>query len=132
MFVLFILLLCGCSNKISLDCSYIDNSSILGSKRVNDIITFKNDKIISYERNINFSLHGDIKDSSGVYKIVKLEGKALKKYIGGKYKIRRNNGIISMSFNSKKVDNLKYIGIDNSYGYDEVVNIYNGLGFECK
>lgn len=130
--VLFLFILCGCSNKVVLNCSYVDNSSILGSKEVRDIITFKNDKIISYNRNIEFSLHGNIKESKSAYKIVKLEASALKKYIGGKYKISRDSDSVSMSFNSKKVNNLKYIGIDSNYGYDEVLSLYNNLGFICK
>lgn len=132
MFVLLLFLLCGCSNKMVLNCNYVDNSSILGSKKVNDVITFNSDKIISYERNIDFSLHSGIKDSKSVYRIVKLEGKALKKYIGGRYKIRRNSDLVSMSFRSKKLNNLKYIGIDINYGYDEVKSVYSELGFSCK
>lgn len=130
-FVLLIFLLCGCSNKLVLNCSYVDNSSILGSKKVNDIITFKDDKIISYERNIGFSLQNGI-SSRSVYRIVKLEGKALKKYIGGKYKISKNNSDIGLVFSSKKINNLKYIGIDINYGYDHVLNVYSELGFVCK
>ena len=132
MFVLLIILLCGCSNKVVLNCSYLDNSSIFGSKKVNDIITFKGDRIISYNRNIDFILHNDMKDSKSVYKIVKLEGKALKKYIGGRYKIKRNIDLVSMSFSSKKVNNLNYIGIDSSYGYEQIKNVYGDLGFSCK
>ncbi len=131
-FVLFILFLCGCSDRIILNCSYVDSSSILGSKKINDVIEFRNDAIISYKRNIDFSLHSDIKDSRSVYRIVKLEGKALKKYIGGKYKMNRSDSIVSMSFSSKKFNNLKYIGIDISYGYDEVLSVYSNLGFVCK
>ena len=130
-FVLFVLFLCGCSNKVQLNCSYLDNSSIFGSKKVNDIITFKDDKIIFYERNIDFSLQGGI-NSKNAYKVVKLEGKSLKRYIGGRYKIKRRSNSINMSFSSKRVNNLKYIGINNNYGYDEVVNVYSDLGFSCK
>ena len=130
---LFFLFLCGCSNKVQLNCSYVDNSSILGSKSINDIIVFNSDKIVSFERNINFSLHSDMnKDFRIVYRIVKLEGKALKKYIGGKYRIKRSSDLVSMSFRSKKINNLKYIGIDINYGYDEVKSVYSELGFSCK
>ena len=132
LFVLFILLLCGCSNKVVLNCSSVDSSSFLGIKKVNDIIAFKNDKIISYRRNIDFSLHDGIKDLKSVYKIVKLEGKALKKYVGGKYRIKRNIDGVSMSFSARKVNNLKYIGIDSNYDYEQVVSFYSELGFECK
>ena len=131
-FVLFIFLLCGCSNKASLNCSYVDSSSILGSTKVNDVIEFRNDKIISYKRSIDFSLHSGIKDLRSAYKAVKLEGKALKKYIGGKYRATHNSDSVSMSFSSKKTSNLKYIGIDSGYGYDQVINVYNSLGFSCK
>jgi len=132
-FVFFVLFLCGCSNKVVLNCSYVDNSSILGSKKVNDVITFNNDKIVSYKRNIIFSLNSDVsRNSKSVYKIVKLEGKALKKYIGGKYRIKRNDDSVSMSFRSKRFNNLKYIGIDSSYGYEQVTSVYSELGFACK
>ncbi len=132
-FVLLFLFLCGCSNKTVLSCSYVDNSSILGSKKVSDVVVFKNEKIISYRRNIDFSLQsGMAKDSKSVYKIIKLEGKALKKYIGGKYKISCNSDSVSMSFNSKKFNNLKYIGLDSNYSYDEVKSVYSDLGFVCK
>lgn len=130
--VLFLFILCGCSNKAVLNCSYTDNSSLIGSKEVSDIITFKNNKIFSYNRIIDFNLHSDIKESKSVYKVVVLEGKALKKYIGGKYRISRDIDSVNMSFSSKKINNLKYIGIDSSYGYDEVLNLYNNLGFSCK
>ena len=132
LFVLFVIFLCGCSNKTSLSCNYVDNSSILGSKKVNDIIEFRDDKIIYYKRNIDFSLHSGMKDSRSVYKVIKLEGKALKKYIGGKYKISRSNDLVSMSFSSKRFNNLKYIGIDSNYSYEQVRGVYNNLGFECK
>ena len=115
-----------------LNCSYVDNSSILGSKKVNDIITFMDDKIISYRRNIDFNLHSDIKDSRSVYRIIKFEGKALKKYIGGKYKISRGVSEVNMSFSSKRFTNLKYIGIDSNYSYEQVKGVYSELGFECK
>ena len=131
-FVFLIFVLCGCANKVSLSCSYIDNSSILGCKKVNDIITFRDNKIISYERNIDFSLHSGTKDLRSIYRIVKLEGKALRKYIGGKYKIRRSGNSVSMSFNSKKFNNLKYIGLDSNYSYDDVLSVYSDLGFSCK
>lgn len=131
LFLLFFLFLCGCSNKVSLSCSHIDNSSILGIKKVNDVIDFKNNIIISYKRNVILQGNSN-SDSKSVYKVVKLEGKALKKYIGGKYKISRNNDLVSMNFSSKKTNNLNYIGIDKSYSYDEVSSIYNEMGFECK
>ena len=132
-FVLFILFLCGCSNKVSLSCSYVDNSSIFGSKQVNDIIEFKDDRIISFKRNIIFSLKNDLnKDIKSVYRIAKLEGKALKKHIGGTYKIRRSTDVVSLFFNSKNFNNLKYIGIDINYSYDEVMSVYSELGFSCK
>lgn len=130
-FVLFALFLCGCSNKVQLNCSYVDNSSILGSKKVNDIITFKDDEIISYERNIDFSLQSGI-NSKNAYKVVKLEGKVLKRYIGGKYKIKRRSNSISMSFSSKRINNLKYIGIDSNYSYEQAKSVYSELGFSCK
>lgn len=115
-----------------LNCSYVDNSSILGSKTVSDVVVFNNDKIISYKRNIDFNLHNGIKGSKSVYMIVKLEGKSLKKYIGGKYKISRSGDSVNMSFNSRKFNNLTYIGIDSSYGYDQVISVYSELGFVCK
>lgn len=132
LFVLLVLFLCGCSNNNILKCSYVSNDSIFGSKRVNDILTFKDAKIVSYKRNINFNLNSGIKDSRSVYKIIKLEGKALKKYIGGKYTIIRNSDLVSMSFSSKKTNNLKYIGIDANYNYEQVKSIYSDLGFNCE
>jgi hypothetical protein len=131
-FVLFVIFLCGCSSKSQLNCNYVDSSSIFGNKSVNDIIFFKNDRIISYRRGIVFNLHSGIADSSSVYKIVKMEGKALKKYIGGRYEISKSSNEVSFVFNSKKINNLNYIGIDSNYGYDEVRAVYNELGFECK
>ncbi len=126
---IFLLVLCGCSNKVNLNCSYVDNSSIFGNKSIIDTFSFKNNHIISYERSIDYSVNNDIRS---VYKIVKLEGKALKKYIGGKYSMNKNNSSVVLVFNSKNVDNLKYIGIDNNYGYDEVISVYSGLGFDCQ
>lgn len=131
--ILLILLFCGCSNKVNLNCSYVDNSSILGIKKTKDTIVLKNNKIISFNRNINFSLQSGVSDISSIYKVIKLEGKALKKYIGGKYKISKDNNSVSMIFNIKKInDNLNYIGIDTSYDYDEIVSVYSELGFSCK
>ena len=125
--VLFFLFLCGCSNNTKLNCSYVDNSSILGSKNIDDVIHFRNNRIVSYERIINFSVNNDLRS---VYKIVKLEGKALKKNIGGKYKISKSYSEVRLVFRSKKTDNLSYIGIDSNY--DQVIDAYNGLGFSCK
>ena len=132
-YVLFVLFLCGCSNKVQLNCSYVDNSSILGSKSVNDVIVFKNDKIISFNRSIIFNSNSNIDtDLKTVYKVIKTEGKALKKYIGGKYKIRRNSDGVNMVFSSKRLNNLKYIGLDSEYGYDSVLGVYSELGFVCE
>ena len=131
--LLILLLLCGCSNKVILNCNFVDSSSILGSKSIIDIITFKNNKIVSFERDINFSLHSDLnKDVKSIYKTVKLEAKSLKKYIGGKYRISKYSDSVKMSFNSKRIGNLIYIGIDGNYGYDDVLGVYSNLGFECK
>ena len=132
-FVLFILFLCGCANKVQLNCNYVDNSSILGSKSVNDVIVFKNDKIIFFKRSIVFNSNSNIDTNlKNVYKVIKTEGKALKKYIGGKYRIKRNSDSVNMIFRSKKVNNLKYIGLDSNYGYDEVLSVYSELGFVCE
>ena len=132
-YVLFVLFLCGCSNKVQLNCSYVDNSSILGSKSVNDVIVFKSDKIISFNRSIIFNSNSNIDtDLKTVYKVIKTEGKALKKYIGGKYKIRRNSDGVNMVFSSKRLNNLKYIGLDSEYGYDSVLGVYSELGFVCE
>ena len=131
--VLFVLFLCGCGNKAHLNCSYVDNSSILGSKKISDVIEFMDDEIISYKRNIVFSFHSEMNENSrSIYKLVKLEGKALKKYIGGRYRISRNDDSVSMIFSSRKPNNLKYIGIDGSYSYDDVLSVYGELGFSCK
>lgn len=132
-FVLFILFLCGCSNKVILNCNYVDNSSIMGSKSVNDVIVFKNDKIIFFKRSIVFNSNSNIDTNlKNVYKVIKTEGKALKKYIGGKYRIKRNSDSVNMIFSSKKFNNLKYIGLDSNYGYDEVLSVYSELGFVCE
>lgn len=127
-FLLLALFVCGCSNKIVLDCSSVDSASILGSKQVDDVFVFESGKIVSFRRIIRYNLKDNI-DSRFVYKTLKLEGKALKKYIGGKYKITDNSNMI---FSAKRFDRLNYIGIDSSYSYDNIVNIYSGLGFECK
>lgn len=125
--------MCGCSTRSVLNCSYIDSSSILGSKRVSDVIEFRNDKIISFRRNIDFSLHDGMgKDIGTVRKLVKIEGKSLKKYINGRYRVNRNSDGVSLSFVAKRFSNLKYIGIDINYGYDQVLNVYSELGFSCK
>lgn len=129
---IFLLILCGCSNNTKLNCSYTDNSSILGSKQISDIVFFKNNLIVSYERSIIFSINGDINDIKSVYRSVKLDGKVLKKYIGGKYKISKNSSEVRLVFSSKKTSNLKYIGIDNSYSYDQVISVYNSMGFSCE
>ena len=131
-FVIFIVFFCGCSRNVNLNCSSVDNGFIFGSRTVNDVISFNDDKIISFKRGVYFDVNGDVDiDIKDVYKIVKLEGKALKKYIGGRYKIMNSDGI-HMIFTSKKFNNLKYIGIDSGYGYDEVLGVYNELGFSCK
>ena len=130
--VLFFLFLCGCSNNTKLNCSYTDNSSILGTRQINDVLYFKNNHIVSYERSIIFTINSNINDVKSVYKSVKLDGKVLKKHIGGKYKISKNSSEVRLIFNSKKTNNLKYLGIDSDYSYDQVIDVYNGLGFTCK
>ena len=122
------LVFCGCSNKIVLNCTSVNNDSILGSKQVDDVFILEGDDIVSFRRVIKYNLNSDI-DSKLVYKALKLEGKALKKYIGGKYKINDN---VNMIFSAKRFDRLNYVGIDSSYRYDDIVNFYNNLGFECK
>ena len=95
---------------------------------MDDVFIFEGGKIVSFRRVIKYSLNSDV-DSKFAYKGLKLEGKALKKYIGGKYKISDN---VNMIFSAKGFDKLNYIGIDSSYGYDDIVNSYSNLGFECK
>ena len=127
-FIFCTLFFCGCSNKIVLNCSSVNNDSILGSKHVDDVFIFESGEIVSFRRVIKYSLNSDV-DGKFAYKALKLEGKALKKYIGGKYKISDN---VNMIFSAKGFDKLNYIGIDSSYGYDDIVNSYSNLGFECK
>lgn len=122
------LFFCGCSNKIVLNCSSVNNDSILGSKFVNDVFIFEGGEIVSFRRVIKYSLNSEI-DSKFAYKALKIEGKALKKYIGGKYKISDN---VNMIFSAKKFDRLNYIGVQSSYGYNDIVDVYSNLGFECK
>lgn len=132
--VLFILLMCGCSNKTTLTCTYIDQTSIYGIKKIVDKIYFKNDKITSYEKSIDFTLNNEIKETNKTYKIIKNEAKTLKKYIGGKYKINKTNKNINMLFTVNKIkkDNLKYINIDIEKNYIKTKEIYTNKGFECK
>lgn len=125
--LLISLFLFGCSNKTVLSCNYVDNGSILGSKNINDVFIFQNNRIVSYKRIVNYSISVD---SKLVYKYVKLDGKSLKKYIGGSYSIKNYDDYISLIFSSKNFDRLSYV--DSSYGYNDVLNAYGNLGFTCK
>ena len=129
LFVLISMFLFGCSNKIVLNCSYVDSSFLLGNKNTNDVFIFKNNRIISYKKVIIFDINDDT-DRKLVSKYVKLDGKSLKKYIGGNYSIKNYDDRISLIFNTKNFDKLNFV--DSSYGYDDVLNAYSSLGFMCK
>jgi hypothetical protein len=128
--LILILLLCGCQNKITLSCKYIDQTSIFGKKTITDTIIFNNDIPIIYKKNIVFTLNNEIKEKNKIYKIIKLEAKTLKKYIKGKYKITKQNENIIMNFTSKKKFNLNYITTYTQY--EGIKQDYENNGFECK
>ena len=128
--IFLICLICGCQNKITLTCKYIDQTSIYGKKTITDIIIFKNNIPIIYKKNIYFTINNEIKEKNNIHKIIKLEGKALKKYIRGKYKIQKQNNTINMNFTSYKKFDLSYITTNTNY--EDIKQDYESKGFECK
>lgn len=128
--IFLICLICGCQNKITLTCKYIDQTSIYGKKAITDIIIFKNNIPIIYKKNIYFTINNEIKEKNNIHKIIKLEGKALKKYIRGKYKIQKQNNTINMNFTSYKKFDLSYITTNTNY--EDIKQDYESKGFECK
>lgn len=128
--ILLVLLICGCANKQTLTCTYIDQTSIYGTKKITDTIIFNNTIPVIYKKNINFTLNNEIKENSKIYKTIKLEAKTLKKYIKGKYKITRENETIKMNFTSNKKFNLNYITTNNEY--ENIKTDYENKGYECK
>ena len=125
-----ILLLCGCQNKITLTCKYIDHTSIYGKKIITDTIIFNNNLPIKYKKNISFTLNTEIKEKTKIYKTIKLEAKTLKKYIKGIYKIQKQNNMINMNFTSNKKFNLNYITTNTKY--ETIKQDYENIGYECK
>lgn len=134
-YLIILLLFCiGCSNKKTLTCTYIDKSSIYGTKTITDNLKFKNDKLTSFKRNINFNIEEPFtKYKKNIYNSMKQEAKTFKKYIGGKYKIVKNNNQINLIINIKKIkkNNFSYmkIVIDN---YNDSKESYNSIKFECE
>lgn len=128
--IILIFLLCGCQNKQILTCKYIDQTSIYGIKNITDTITFKNNILITYKKNINFTLNNEIKEKNKIHKTIKLEAKTLKKYIKGKYKITKQNNSIIMNFKSNKKFNLNYITTNTDY--ENIKKDYEIKGYECK
>lgn len=128
--LILILLLCGCQNKQTLTCKYIDYTSIYGKKIITDTIIFNNNIPVIYKKNINFSINNEIKEKNKIYKTLKLEAKTLKKYIKGKYKIIKQNDNINMNFTSNKKFNLNYITTNTKY--ENIKQEYESIGYECK
>lgn len=131
-YMIFLFLFCiGCSRQTNLTCTYIDQTSIYGVKKITDNLTFKNDKLISYERIINFKIDERfINSSNDIYKFIKKESKTIKKYINGKYKISRSNSYINSIISIKKFNNndLSYLKID----MDNIKESYESLSFICS
>lgn len=129
--VLLFLFCVGCSSHARLTCTFVDQSSIYGVKVITDNLTFKSDKLVSFERNINFKIDERfINNSSDVYKYIKKESKTIKKYINGKYKINRNSSQINSIISIKKFKNndLSYLKID----IDNIKESYDLLSFTCN
>ncbi len=132
---LLIFLCVGCSGRVSLSCSYSDINSIYGVKNINDYLVFKGDKLISFRRNINFSVYSDMSGSiRTIYKSMKKEGRVFKKFVGGKYRVSRSNGGVNMILTVEEFNNnnLSYIGIDVNDNYSSFLDTYESMGFSCK
>ena len=134
--ILFFIFLCiGCNKNIYLNCNYTDINSIYGIKKYNDTLVFKENKLISFKREISFNLYNDMeKNIKNVYKNMKNESITFKKYIGGKYNINKssNNITTTNKVNKLKNENLNYIGIDINSDYNNIKNDYKNIGFSCK
>ena len=132
---LLIFLCVGCSKSVTLNCSYTDINSIYGVKKFNDTLVFKDDELVSFRREINFNLYSDMIGSvKNIYKSMKNEGIAFKKSIGGKYSVSKSSSSVTMILKVDKFknDNLNYIGVDVSNGYNEMKTDYKNNGFSCK
>lgn len=132
--IILIFLCIGCSSKTILTCTYIDQTSIYGTKTTIDTLTFKNEKLTAYQRNINFTLENEMtKNINNIYKSMKQETKTFKKYIGGKYKMNKRTNQINLTINIKKVktNDFSYIKI-NTNDYSTTKKSYESLGFTCE
>ena len=128
--VLLFLFCVGCSSHARLTCTFVDQSSIYGVKVITDNLTFKSDKLVSFERNINFKLDERFIDDSNVYRFIKKESKTIKNLINGKYKISRSSNQINSIISIKKFKNndLSYLKID----IDNIKESYDLLSFTCN
>lgn len=132
--IILIFICIGCSSKTILSCTYIDQTSIYGTKIITDNLTFKNDKLISYQRNIEFNIEDYFtKYKNNIYKSMKQEAKIFKQYIGGKYKINKKNNQINLMINIKKIRNndFSYIKI-NIDDYTSAEHSYQSIKFICE
>lgn len=125
------LFIVGCSNQTTLSCTYIDYSNIYGTRKVTDNLVFKNDRLLSFNRNINVTLHDNI-NTKAVYKSMKLEGKSFKKLVGGKYKVNKSGNSYELILRANSNSNLSYIGIDINDNHESMKVNYSSLGFSCK
>lgn len=132
--IILIFLCIGCSSKNILSCTYVDQTSIYGTKIITDNLTFKNEKLISYQRKIDFNIEDNfIKYKNNIYKYMKQEAKTFKQYIGGKDKINKKNNQINLMINIKKIRNndFSYIKI-NIDDYASSKNSYQSINFTCE
>ncbi|MBO5183115.1 MAG: hypothetical protein J6B64_01830 [Bacilli bacterium] len=111
-----------------MNCNYVDYSCIYGVRSVYDRLVFENDKLVSFNRNIVVSVH----DNLNVKKSLKLEGKAFKKLVGGKYRLSDGGDNVKLVLKAKPSSNFNYIGIDVNDGYENIKSSYSSLGFSCK
>lgn len=131
LWLVLILFVIGCSKQSILSCNYVDYSSIYGTRKVTDKLVFKNDRLVSYNRNIIMTIHENV-DIKKVRKSMNLEGKSFKKLVGGKYKVNKSGNSTELILKSNPTSNLSYIGIDIEDNYESMKANYSSLGFSCK
>lgn len=130
-FLCFFLFCVGCS-KTSLSCTSVDYSSFMGSKNVSDVLVFKDDNLVQFNRNIKFSVNSNLSKKM-VYKYLKNEGKVFKRFVGGKYSVSFDGDVVVLNIKSRKIsdDDVTFLSF-NSRDYEDIKSSYSELGFSCK
>lgn len=134
-YLFFLIFFCiGCSRHVSLNCSYSDINSIYGVKVINDTLVFKSDRLISFKRDIDFNFYSDmVGNIRSVYKGMKKEGRAFKKFIGGKYSVSKSSSGVNLVLTVSDFNNkLSYFGINEDDGYSDMLETYESMGFSCE